>query len=218
MAELSRCAWCNLSAKAEAFQVCDSCDWTTKVDEDLRSERVVRYCVRYCSKECREQDSKYHQLLCKKLKPFVDANPRESFFYHLALLLPETGEPELIWMRFSRQQCDEYPDPYYITGAKEVKHLQASYDLEQQRPEPRNKLDHNLLVLVQDDPQPVSINACITKIVNGTSGHTWKGPIIVCSQEGRYYQPPYPGDLLPYQDFLLSDLRVAFEFFRDIKL
>jgi hypothetical protein len=220
MEEGPKCAWCNLSANPKAFQVCNSCEWTDKVadNEHNDKERVLHYCVRYCSKECREKDSKYHQLLCKKIKPYVDANPRPSMFYHLALLLPQEGEPELVWMRFSRQHCGEYPDPCSITGAKDVNHLQASYYLEQQRPGPRNQLDHNLLVLVQDDPKPVSINTCITKTVNGASGHTWRGPIIACSQVGRYYQPPYLGDLLPYQDFLLSDLRVVFEFFRDTKL
>jgi hypothetical protein len=177
--------------------------------------------VRYCSKECQEQDSKYHQLLCKKLKPFVEANPRPSFVSRLVLLLPqEKEEPELVWMQFYRQHCEEWADPYSIlTGAKDVDYFYASYELEQQRPGPRNTLDRNLVVMAQKDPAPVSINACITKTVNGTLGHTWRGPVIACSQEGRYYQRPYPEIVgLPYQDFLLSDLRVAFEYFRDIKL
>jgi hypothetical protein len=67
---------------------------------------------------------------------------------------------------------------------------------------------------VHDEADADCNNTCITKVLNGNLGHFWRGPILACNQIGKYGHSVYD---LDYQDFLLSDLRMVFEFFRDVR-
>jgi hypothetical protein len=211
----TRCAWCNRSPQAgeAAFQKCAGCQWEgNAVGEEM--------CVRYCGQQCRRDDWRYHTLLCKKLKPFLETNPRPSTAHKLAMLLPqEEKEPELVWMAITRMGDLDWAETDQILGHGKhgsfgINHVAASKKLEQSRRGSRNNLDHTVQVIIQDESEVNYNNESIMKVLGGRLGRPWKGPILACSQLGKHGHGVYD---LDYQDFLLSDLRVAFEFFRDVR-
>jgi hypothetical protein len=184
-------------------------------------------CVRYCGELCQKRDWRYHKLLCKKFKPFLEANPRPSIAHKLVLLLPQDEEePKLIWMRFRKHYVVEPPYESFDSSEAErlmgpgrsgmclKEYIHASTVLEQEKPGPRNDLDHSVEVIAHDDSGEYYINICITTTLRGKLGHSWSGPFLAFSQIGK--RSMFAPDL-DYQDFLLSDLRVLFEFFRDVK-
>ena len=212
---LTKCAWCNRSPQPgeTPFQVCGGC----KLDGNGVEKKK---CVHYCGQQCQRDDWRYHKLLCKKLKPFFDANPRPSAAHKLALLFPQNEQdPVLVWMRIDTSLGFESAETDPILGPGKrgsfvVNHVPASMQLEQAKPGPRNNLDHSVEVIVHDEADADRNNSCITKVLNGNLGHFWRGPILACSQLGKHGYGVYD---LDYQDFLLSDLRVAVEFFRDVR-
>jgi hypothetical protein len=211
----TRCTWCNQSPQAGEvpFKICGGCRWE---GNDVGEERSVCY----CGQQCQRDDWRYHWLLCKKLKPFLDTEPRPSPAHKLAILLPQNEEnPVLVWMRIDSSHGFESAETDPILGPSKrgsfaVNHVPASMQLEQAKPGARNNLDHSVQVIVHDESDAISNNTCITKVLNGNLGHFWRGPILACSQIGKYGHGVYD---LDYQDFLLSDLRVVFEFFRDVR-
>ncbi|KAE8444338.1 hypothetical protein EG329_000648 [Mollisiaceae sp. DMI_Dod_QoI] len=184
-----------------------SCSWCYESPAIVKCESCV-FSV-YCSKECRDQDTEFHVVICQGSENFQKQNPKPV--YHLSLLLPEDVLPEdelpprFIWLKFDlhnppaelseRPNTAEYIPQSHIQGTKKVKNVIISCG------------DKKVEIIAAETGfrDGSKENRCLTHLMHGKEQYSWRGPILVLRRT----------HLNNYTDVQVSDLQIVKKYFTD---
>lgn len=179
------------------------------------SKACARCHSKYYSLECEQTDWPSHSLLCSQ---FTTHTGRPDPSYKRAILFPSNEtNPKLLWIECRIEDDDEYPGSTWESGQV---HEYLGGTVGQYDAFPERKLiqrnilrDRNLANSLEVVCRETFLidgsesNKSIIRATHGSTGHTWKGPIVALKKQGLGMDP------LRYLDIDMQDYRDVVDYF-----